>query len=435
MIRNAWDKFHPTEKQASFFPLLAAEDDTNSRANHPSHRRSGPVHYTINSNFNVPVAGPNAGSTVTPSTVAMTTAASKGRALRINQDQPHSSATPSFASKRSSIFHPRSFVSQPAHRRERNVGQPLRAQPISPPTSGDVSSRGHAPSFSPADTPRQRADTVTGAVRCEGGGRSHPSGVAFDQKPVAPRSHEAMTENTTKLIGGSSDPTHSTFTNRDSGHKFGSRVGGHISKNKTSTHSPPKGQSHVTASGGTLRSSRATTFNASNAWSSCGSADAIAPRHGGGGSERRHSGDLLATNDREKHRCEVVTLGGDVRKPLGELDGRHHHHSTLRSAHQESLHHADETSSSNRNENSPSRAAHGERGQNGREARGVVLPGPEGGVIVRELAEGILIVCRSRDEKKRSPERLNLHRRQLTSCPFIQVRRRIASIRCISLRT
>lgn len=52
---------------------------------------------------------------------------------------------------------------------------------------------------------------------------------------------------------------------------------------------------------------------------------------------------------------------------------------------------------------------------------GVVLPGPEGGVEVRELNGGMLVVRRTADEKKRTPERLNLHRRQLKSCPVIQV--------------
>ncbi|CBJ27201.1 Hypothetical leucine rich repeat protein [Ectocarpus siliculosus] len=51
---------------------------------------------------------------------------------------------------------------------------------------------------------------------------------------------------------------------------------------------------------------------------------------------------------------------------------------------------------------------------------GVLLPGPEGGVEVREFQGGVLLVRRSEDAKKRSPERLNLHRRWLTSCPIIQ---------------
>ncbi|CAB1097233.1 unnamed protein product [Ectocarpus sp. CCAP 1310/34] len=51
---------------------------------------------------------------------------------------------------------------------------------------------------------------------------------------------------------------------------------------------------------------------------------------------------------------------------------------------------------------------------------GVLLPGPEGGVEVREFHGGVLLVRRSEDAKKRSPERLNLHRRRLTSCPIIQ---------------
>ncbi|CAN0554709.1 unnamed protein product, partial [Ectocarpus sp. 12 AP-2014] len=45
---------------------------------------------------------------------------------------------------------------------------------------------------------------------------------------------------------------------------------------------------------------------------------------------------------------------------------------------------------------------------------------PEGGVEVREFQGGVLLVRRSEDAKKRSPERLNLHRRRLTSCPIIQ---------------
>ena len=56
------------------------------------------------------------------------------------------------------------------------------------------------------------------------------------------------------------------------------------------------------------------------------------------------------------------------------------------------------------------------------EDRGTLLPGPEGCVEVRELEEGVLVVRRTWHEKKQSPERLNLHRRQLKSCPLVQVR-------------
>ena len=56
------------------------------------------------------------------------------------------------------------------------------------------------------------------------------------------------------------------------------------------------------------------------------------------------------------------------------------------------------------------------------ENRGTLLPGPEGCVEVRELEEGVLVVRRTWHEKKQSPERLNLHRRQLKSCPLVQVR-------------
>lgn len=53
---------------------------------------------------------------------------------------------------------------------------------------------------------------------------------------------------------------------------------------------------------------------------------------------------------------------------------------------------------------------------------GTLLPGPEGGVEVRQMDEGILVVRRSMAEKRRSPEKLHLHGRQLKSCPLIQVR-------------
>lgn len=53
--------------------------------------------------------------------------------------------------------------------------------------------------------------------------------------------------------------------------------------------------------------------------------------------------------------------------------------------------------------------------------QGSILPGPEGAVEVREFDGGVLVVRRSEAEKKRSPERLNLHRRQLKSCPLVQV--------------
>lgn len=55
------------------------------------------------------------------------------------------------------------------------------------------------------------------------------------------------------------------------------------------------------------------------------------------------------------------------------------------------------------------------------EDRGTLLPGPEGCVEVRELEEGVLVVRRTWHEKKQSPERLNLHRRNLKSCPLVQV--------------
>lgn len=53
------------------------------------------------------------------------------------------------------------------------------------------------------------------------------------------------------------------------------------------------------------------------------------------------------------------------------------------------------------------------------------LVGHEEGIEVRELEGGVLVVRRSADEKRRSPERLNLHRRQMKSCPVIQVGGRV----------
>lgn len=63
-----------------------------------------------------------------------------------------------------------------------------------------------------------------------------------------------------------------------------------------------------------------------------------------------------------------------------------------------------------------------EDGGLGAEERGALLAGPEGCVEVRELEGGVLVVRRTWHEKKQSPERLNLHRRQLNSCPLVQVR-------------
>lgn len=53
---------------------------------------------------------------------------------------------------------------------------------------------------------------------------------------------------------------------------------------------------------------------------------------------------------------------------------------------------------------------------------GILLQGPQGGVEVRQMNEGIFVVRRSVSEKRRSPEKLHLHGRQLKSCPLIQVR-------------
>lgn len=58
----------------------------------------------------------------------------------------------------------------------------------------------------------------------------------------------------------------------------------------------------------------------------------------------------------------------------------------------------------------------GERG-----GEGTIQVGPGGGLEMSELEGGVLVVRRSAEEKKKSPERLNLHRHQLRSCPVIQV--------------
>lgn len=64
---------------------------------------------------------------------------------------------------------------------------------------------------------------------------------------------------------------------------------------------------------------------------------------------------------------------------------------------------------------------------------GTLLPGPEGGVEVRQMDGGILVVRRSGLEKRRSPEKLHLHGRQLKSCPLIQVRPQQTNYPCSGL--
>ncbi|CAM9322367.1 unnamed protein product [Ectocarpus sp. 12 AP-2014] len=394
--------------QASFFPLLSADDDV------------GPTSAAI--------ALTAAGVSPPPATSASTTACA-----------PMSS---------------RSVSLKHHQHRERGVGQPLRAHPIPSSANGAFNGK-NAGSDGPAVVPAVGTGGERGASCGSGkGGVGHQA--------FTPRSLAAATQASAKPIvsrvavpqASPPNPTHGVNNSSRSGSSGGVAAVGlpsHLSQSEnTSTDTSPRVSRINSATG---------IANYGGAPPPCGGGSgsgACAPRHGGqtatggatgggsgsGSGSRSGRGCVGGSSSICSRKVRVFPqdgVGGDkngresdqavIRLPEGNDNvscgnsaggGDAKGHGVGLSLQQQQ----DAASTSATISKAATQLLEGDVGDAGMlgvgDENGVLLPGPEGGVEVREFQGGVLLVRRSEDAKKRSPERLNLHRRRLTSCPIIQ---------------
>ncbi|CAM9532429.1 unnamed protein product [Ectocarpus fasciculatus] len=411
---NAGARTEEDAVQASFFPLLSADDDVEP----------------------------------TPAAIALTAAGVS--------PPPATSASTTAGAPMSS----RSVSLKPHQHRERGVGQPLRAHPI-PTSANGVSQRRNADSDGPAVVPAAGAGGERGAS-C-GGGKGGGGHQAF-----TPRSLAAATQASAKPIvsrvavpqasppnpaHGVNNPSRSGSAGGVAGMGRGHGRGKHemlqqlSHSENTSTDTSPR-ISRINSAAGIANYGGAPPHGGGGS-----SSGAFAPRHGGqtatnvatGGGSGSGSGrgcvGGTSSNSRNVRVFPKDGAGGDrngresdqavMRLPEGNdnsnvscgtpaVGGDDNCRGSGMSL-QQQLDAASTSATLNKAANqllegSVDNAGMLEVG----DENGVLLPGPEGGVEVREFQGGVLLVRRSEDAKKRSPERLNLHRRRLTSCPIIQ---------------
>ncbi|CAM9550777.1 unnamed protein product, partial [Ectocarpus sp. 13 AM-2016] len=380
--------------QASFFPLLSADDDV------------GPTSATIA----LTAAGVSPPHATSASITACAPMSSRSVSLKHHQH------------------------------RERGVGQPLRAHPI--PSSGNGANHGkNACSDGPAVVPAVGLGGERGVICGSGkGGGGHQA--------FTPRSLATATQASAKpIVSRVAVPQASPSRSGSSGGVAAVGLPSHLSQSEnTSTDTSPRISCINSATG---------IANYGGAPPPCGGGSgsgACAPRHGGqtatsgatgggsgsgSGSGRGCVGGSSSSCSRKVKAFPQDGVGGDknvresdqavIRLPEGN-DNTSFGNSAVggdAKGHGLSLQQQQDAASTSA---TLSKAATqlleggvGDAGMSGvADENGVLLPGPEGGVEVREFQGGVLLVRRSEDAKKRSPERLNLHRRRLTSCPIIQ---------------
>lgn len=392
-------------KQASFFPLLSADDGVEPTS--------------------AAIALTAAGVSPPPATSASTTAGA-----------PMSS---------------RSVSLKHHQHRERGVGQPLRAHPI-PSSANGANHRRNAGSDGPAVVPAVGTGGERGASCGSGnGGGGHQA--------FTPRSLAAATQASAKPIvsrvavpqASPPNPAHGVNNSSRSGSAGGVAAVGlpsHLSQSENpSTDTSPR-VSRINSTTGIANYGGAPPHCDGGSGSG-----ACAPRHGGqtatsgatgggsgSGSGRGCVGGSSSSSSRKVRVFPQDGGGGDrngresnqavMRLPEGNdnascgtsaVGGDAKGHGVGMSFQQQQ----DAASTSATLSKAATQLLEGTVGDAGMLGvggeNGVLLPGPEGGVEVREFQGGVLLVRRSEDAKKRSPERLNLHRRRLTSCPIIQV--------------
>lgn len=446
--------------QASLFPLLAADDDVTdrySRHNHHPHNNYIPTHDPNNVNSNVSNSNHFSSKIGFVAAAPAREAAVKGQAAAAAAAPTPTSNRPlgpgavnastSIARDSPVSF---SFRSKLKHQREQRIGPPLRAHLTSPPTvDGGTSGGGRTVS------PSGATDASSGGlVRAPGDGTGgNGRGSGGTQKSLTPRSFALGTEPGAKLAIGRAPPAPNSANPS-------TRFGGG-SPSQGSSYSRP-----LSTSSNRRPASSPRTFSPDAAHGSNYSYGAVAPPHGGQGMTVVDSWDKTGSNG-NNHNGGVCYSGSGrgggsgAKRGAGADSQYYHNHVSLQSEKHDtggvSRCSTPETSASSPIPSSPitngsprgggvgkyrpdSTAASGGVGlgadtkqQHARRMRGIdgwgvadaatgtPLAGPEGAVEVREIDGGVLVVRRSGDEKKRSPERLNLHRRQLSSCPLVQV--------------
>ena len=396
--------------QASFFPLLSAEDDA-----HPDQQNTRLHHRHSNDNNHnvggVPVAA--ASPAATPATEA---AAKKA---------PTSS---------------RPFASKPLQQRDKGVGKPFRAYPAAPSPAADDAGQDRpaaAGSTSLSGNASCGSPTAGADVGGGGGGGGGTSNGGEGHKPFTPRSLALASDASARLVVSRTPPQQTTparfnpaRSSTSSGSSSARGAGGAAADGSSSQisggggHGDGKNQASGqhqyqqplsrqwqlsrSANASTASSPRTSRASSPPGWAHDRDATlgygVVAPPHGGradigeGGGRRYSQGVMRPT------KSNSGSVGGGSNSTKG----------------------AASSSADDANITAPPPQARGhsrDAGRKGIEAtgEGVLLPGPEGGVEVREFDGGVLVVSRNEEEKKKSPERLNLHRRRLKSCPVVQV--------------
>ena len=312
----------------------------------------------------------------------------------------------------------RPFASKPVQHRERGIGQPFRAHPAAPSSSAES-----ATNSASQDRSASGAATATvnspGGSSAAGGGVGGTSGAGEGHRPFTPRSLALASDASARLVVSRAPPqpqqSGSARSNAGFSSAWGSRgavaadgsspqANGGDGDDKSKDHHSFSRQLPRSANTSTASSPRANRAGSPPGWGHDGdatlgysgsisnnsSSGVVAPPHGGrtdvgegggGAGGRRFSQGVMRPP--KIHNGIDGTVSSPPAQARGLLDG-----------------------------GGAATEAAGE---------GVILPGPGGGVEVREFDGGVLVVRRSEEEKKKSPERLNLHRRRLKSCPVVQV--------------
>lgn len=321
----------------------------------------------------------------------------------------------------------RPFASKPVQQRERGIGQPFRAHPAG--SSSVTGNPGQDRSAAGAATVAAASGNASGENSAAGA-----SGEANDgsegHKPFTPRSLALASGVSARLIASRAPAPQTGSTKSPSSFSSVWGTGGAVADgtpsqahsghgdHKNRDHQPLSRQLSRSTNASTASSPRASRASSPPSWAHDGdatlgygcssSSGVVAPPHGG--------------------RTDVGGGGGDA-------GGRRHNQGVMRPP---KIGNNNVGSGSNSNSAASSASAAGSTGITtpptqarglldgdnaavGAAGEGVMLPGAEGMVEVREFDGGVLVVRRSEEEKKKSPERLNLHRRRLKSCPVVQV--------------
>lgn len=414
--------------QASFFPLLSADDEVlgNDRTMPANRASSNGTRSSPSGSGRRESAATSAASTATP-TAGMAVVA----------------AAPA-ATTTAPVSSPRPFLSKPQQHRERGVSQPLRAHPT--PFSPKKSSGNNSSTSS-------RDGSTAAATKAAAG--SHAGSSASGAPPGAPSSTFSSLWSGAG-VASAEGPSHAHGSHghhtSPQGHPGANRpfLGYQLSRSEaTSATSSPR-VSRSSSSSGTAQGTDGGRESAVYGRSDSGGV--LAPPHGGqtlrnrgspvggrGGSStgnRCNSSSSSHDSRAEKTRgdCGMDDTGGGCSGWQNEqgviLPGRKSKSSSTNTS--AAGRHAPAGYGGAASDRCPAMGFALERGFSsptaappsetaGRKEGGVVLPGPDGAIEVRELEGGVLVVRRNADEKRRSPERLNLHRRRLKSCPVIEV--------------